>query len=76
MKKRFPEEQIIGFLKTAEVGLTVKELCRRKSISDASFDIWRSMMLRMPSASRPWKSKMSSRKKLYLNSCIVQNKTA
>ena len=27
MKKRFTEEQIIGFLREAEVGLPVKELC-------------------------------------------------
>lgn len=29
MKKRFSEEQIIGFLREAEAGLPVKELCRR-----------------------------------------------
>ena len=29
MKKRFTEEQLIGFLREAEVGLPVKELCRR-----------------------------------------------
>ncbi len=29
MKKRFTEEQIIGFLRGAEAGLSVKDLCRR-----------------------------------------------
>lgn len=29
MKKRFTEEQIIGFLREAEAGLPVAELCRR-----------------------------------------------
>ena len=28
-KSRFSEEQIIGFLRQAEAGLPVKELCRR-----------------------------------------------
>jgi len=37
MKKRFSEEQIIGFLKKAEAGMTVKELCRKHGFSDASF---------------------------------------
>ena len=29
MKKRFSEEQIVGFLKEAERGVAVKDLCRR-----------------------------------------------
>ena len=42
MKKRFTEEQIIGFLREAEVGLPVKELCRRHGFSEASYYLWRS----------------------------------
>ncbi|WP_139337038.1 MULTISPECIES: IS3 family transposase [Burkholderiaceae] len=41
MKKRFTEEQIIGFLKEAEAGRPVKELCRQHGFSDASFYTWR-----------------------------------
>ena len=37
MKKRFTEAQIIGFLKEAEAGVPVKELCRKHGFSDASF---------------------------------------
>jgi len=40
MKKRFTEEQIIPILKEAEVGLPVKELCRKYNISDATFYIY------------------------------------
>ena len=29
MKKRFSEQQIIGFLREAEAGLGVKDLCRK-----------------------------------------------
>ncbi|MCC8444770.1 transposase, partial [Xanthomonas cannabis] len=29
MKKRFSEEQIIGFLREAEAGIAIKDLCRR-----------------------------------------------
>ena len=42
MKKRFTEEQIIGFLREAEAGLPVKELCRRHGFSEASYYLWRS----------------------------------
>jgi len=41
MKKRFSEAQIIGFLKEAEAGMPVKELCRKHGFSDASFYTWR-----------------------------------
>jgi len=37
MKKRFTDEQIIGFLKEAEAGTPVKELCRKHGFSDAAF---------------------------------------
>jgi len=42
MKKRFTEEQIIGFPREAEAGLPVKELCRRHGFSEASYYLWRS----------------------------------
>jgi putative transposase len=42
MKKRFSEEQIIGFLREAEAGLSVAELCRRHGFSEASYYLWRS----------------------------------
>jgi putative transposase len=42
VKKRFSEEQIIGFLKEADGGVPVKELCRKYGFSDASFYLWRS----------------------------------
>ncbi len=42
MKKgRFSEEQIIGFLKQAEAGMVIKELCRKGGFSDATFYKWR-----------------------------------
>ncbi len=42
MRKRYSEEQIIGFLKEAETGISVKDLCRRHRLSEASFYLWRS----------------------------------
>lgn len=42
MKKRYTEEQIIGFLREAEAGLPVKELCRLHGFSEANFYLWRS----------------------------------
>lgn len=42
MKKRFSEEQIIGFLRDADSGVPVKELCRHGGFSEASYYVWRS----------------------------------
>lgn len=40
-RKRFSEEQVIGFLKEAQAGLPVKELCRKYGFSEASFYHWK-----------------------------------
>jgi putative transposase len=42
VKKRFTDEQIIGFLRDAETGIPVKELCRQHGFSEASYYLWRS----------------------------------
>jgi putative transposase len=54
MKKRFSEEQIIGFLKEADAGLPVKDLCRRHGFSEASYYLWRSRFggMSVPDAKR------------------------
>lgn len=54
MKKRFSEEQIIGFLKQADEGVPVKELCRQHGFSDASFYTWRAKFggMTIPDAKR------------------------
>ena len=42
MKKRFSDQQIIGFLREAEAGMAIKELCRRHGFSEGSYYVWRS----------------------------------
>jgi putative transposase len=42
VKKLFSEEQIIGFLREADKGMPVKELCRKHGFSEASVYLWRS----------------------------------
>jgi len=37
----FTEEQIIGFLRQAEAGFPVKEVCRNGGFSDVTFYKWR-----------------------------------
>ncbi len=41
MKKRYSEEQIIGFLREADAGLPVKDLCRKHGFSEASYYAWK-----------------------------------
>ena len=41
MKKRYTEEQIIGFLKEADGGVPVKELCRKHGFSEPSYYAWK-----------------------------------
>ena len=54
LKKRFSEEQIIGFLQQAEAGVAIKELCRQHGFSDASFYNWRAKFggISVPDAKR------------------------
>lgn len=40
MKKRFTEEQIIGFLRESEESMAVKDLCRRHGFREASHYHW------------------------------------
>lgn len=40
-KSRFSEEQIIGFLRQAEAGMAIPELCRSGGFSQATFYKWR-----------------------------------
>ena len=54
MKKRFTDEQIIGFLREAEAGVAVKDLCRRHGFSEASYYLWRNKFggMSVPDAKR------------------------
>jgi putative transposase len=40
-KSRYSEEQIIGFLKQAEAGISIKDVCRKGGFSEATFYKWR-----------------------------------
>ena len=54
MKKRFTDEQVIGFLREAEAGVAIKDLCRRHGFSEASYYLWRSKLggMSVPDAKR------------------------
>jgi putative transposase len=54
MKKRFSEQQIIGFLREADGGLPVKDLCRKHGFSEGSYYLWRSKFggMSVPDAKR------------------------
>ena len=40
-RRRFSEAQIIGFLRQAETGVKIADLCRQNGFSDAAFYTWR-----------------------------------
>lgn len=54
MKKRFTDERIIGFLREAEAGVVVKDLCRKHGFSESSYYLWRSKFggMSVPDAKR------------------------
>jgi transposase-like protein len=54
VKKRFSEEQIIGFVREAEAGMAIKDLRRRHGFSEASYYLWRSKFggMSVPDAKR------------------------
>jgi len=54
LKKRYTEEQIIGFLREADAGIGIKDLCRRHGFSEASYYLWRSKFggMSVPEAKR------------------------
>ncbi len=41
-RSRFSETQIVAILKEADAGMQVKEICRKYSISDATYYNWKS----------------------------------
>lgn len=41
-QKRFTDEQIIGILKEADVGMVVADLCRKHGMSSATLYAWKS----------------------------------
>ena len=41
MNKRFSEEQFFGFLREADAGLPIKELCRKHGFSEPSYYAWK-----------------------------------
>jgi hypothetical protein len=40
VKKRFGEEQIVGFLAQADQRQSVRELCRKRGFSEGGFCLW------------------------------------
>ena len=68
-RSRFTERQIVSILKEAEAGATVKEICRRHGISDATYYNWKSRYDGMSASElkrlKELESELSQYKKMY-----------
>ncbi len=76
MKKRYSEEQIIGFLRAADAGVAIKDLCRRHGFSEASYYLWRSKFggMSVPEAKRLKELEIeNSRLKKLLAESLLEN---
>ncbi|ROO25618.1 transposase IS1404 [Salinisphaera japonica YTM-1] len=76
IRKRYTEEQIIGFLKEAEAGTPVKELCRRHGFSEGNYYAWRNKFGEMDvSDAKPLKAleTKNSRLKRSLAESLLEN---
>jgi putative transposase len=53
-QSKFTEAQIIGFIKQADAGMPVKDICRKGGFSDATFYKWRAKYggMEVPDAKR------------------------
>lgn len=76
MKKRFTEEQIIGFLKQADGGVQVLELCRQHGFSDTAFYRWRAKYGGMEASDakrlRDFEAENAKLKKLLLKKLLAE----
>jgi len=63
-KSRLTDDPIIGFLKQAEAGMPIKDLCRNGGFSDATFYKWRAkfggMQVSEAHAPRRWRAVQNS----------------
>ena len=69
MKKRLSEEQIIGFLREADAGVPIKQLCRQHGFSDASYYLWRSTFGGMTGSDAKRLKALESENVRYTGSC-------
>lgn len=53
MKRRYTEEQIIGFPREADAGLLIRELCRKHGFSEPHYYAWKAKFGGMK-VNRPW----------------------
>jgi putative transposase len=79
MKKRFSEEQIIGFLREGDAGIGVKDLCRKHGFSAASYYLWKSKFggMSVPDAKRLKELEIeNARLKRLLAESLLENEVA
>jgi len=73
-KSRFTETQIVAILNEADVGVQVKDICRKHGISDATYYNWKSKYGGMSASDlkrmKEMESELSQLKRMYADMAL------
>jgi putative transposase len=70
-KSKFSETQIVGFLKKADAGMPVRDVCHKTGISEPTYYVWKSKYGGMEASDlnrfKEMEARLSKRKRMYVD---------